>query len=334
MSLLLVVDQLQKCYPTRGSHRRWRLRRTSRRKASQSRLHAVDDMSFGLEEGESLGLVGETGCGKSTLLYLLARLIDPSEGRIVFDGRDISRIPARQFARSEVRMQLQVVFQNSAGSLNPRATVLDCIAEPLRRLQGVASRHELVARVAEVTARVGLPDDCFMRLPHQLTEVQQVCVNIARAIALRPRLLLLDEPTAGLDVSGQALILQLLDMLNRDFGMTSIIVSRDLNALRLLCRRVMVMYQGKMVEIGMTEDIFQHPLHPYTQALVAALPDVDHRQRFERLTLYGEPRRPIDPEPNTCRLFERCPKSQALCRQVMPVLKRYAPRHSAACHCI
>ncbi len=332
MSVLLVVDQLQKYYPIRDAHRSRRLRHASRRKGSW--LHAVDDVSFGLEEGEGLGGVGESGCGKSSLVYLLARLIDPSEGRIVFDGQEISRIPAQAFVRAEARRQVEVVFQNSAVSLKPRSTILDCVAEPLRRLRGVESRHELLARVADLADRVGLPDDVFLRLPHQLTDGQKVCVNIARAIALRPRLLILDEPTAGLDLSAQALILKLLVMLRRDFGMTYIVVSRDFNVVRLLCDRVMVMYQGRIAEMGVTEEVLQQPLHPYTQALITAMPHPDNQPCFERVTLYGQLGQPIDPKPEACRLAERCPKSQSLCRQVRPVLKRYAPRHSAACHAL
>lgn len=326
MSALLVVDQVKKYYPANRDLRGWW------RKPQRSFLHAVDRVSFGLEEGESLGLVGESGCGKSTLVHLIARLVDPSAGRIVFNRQEIGRIPARQFARLDARAQIQMVFQNSADSLNPRYKAFDCIAEPLRRLKRVSSRHELLAQVADLADWVGLTGDLLTCLPHQLTHDQQVCINIARAIALRPRLLMLDEPTAGLDASEQALILQLLVTLRRDLGMTYIVVSRDLNVVRLLCDRIMVMYQGKTAEIGMTEDIFQHPLHPYTQALVSAIPTPYHRQRFERITLYGEPRRPIDPNPDTCRLSERCPKSQGLCNQVMPVLRRYAPHHSAACH--
>ncbi|PON16707.1 peptide ABC transporter ATP-binding protein [Candidatus Entotheonella serta] len=334
MSMLLIVDQLQKYYPMRSGRRNWRWWRAARCKPLRSCLYAVDDISFGLEEGECLGVVGESGCGKSTLVYLLARLIDPSAGRIVFDGKDLSRIPAQEFAQAKARAQLQVVFQNSAESLNPRLTILDCMAEPWRRLQGVESRHELVARVGDFIDRVGLPDDVFLRLPHQLTEGQKVCVNIARAIALRPRLLILDEPTAGLDISAQSLVLQLLDTLRRNFGMTCIMVSLDLNVMRLLSDRVMVMYQGRIAEIGITEDVLQRPLHPYTQALVSAMPAPDNRQGFERITLYGQLGRAIDPKPEACRLAERCPKSQDLCRQVRPVLKRHAPHHSVACHAV
>ncbi|ETW95818.1 MAG: hypothetical protein ETSY1_29080 [Candidatus Entotheonella factor] len=326
MNLLLFVDQVQKYYPvSRGLGAWWC-------KPQRSHLYAVDDVSFGLEEGESLGLVGESASGKSSLVHLIARLIDPSTGRIVFDGQEISRIPARQFAHLDARAQIQVVFQNAANSLNPRLTVFDCIAEPLRCLQRISSRHELLARVADAVDRVGLSGDLLTCLPHQLTLGQRVCVHIARAISLRPRLLMLDEPTAGLDASVQAMIVQCLGRLRRDLGMTYIVVSRDLHVVRLLCDRIMVMYQGKIAEVGMTEDIFQHPLHPYTQALVSALPDPYNRQRFERITLYGEPHRPVDPNPDACRLSERCPKSQILCGQAMPVLRRYASRHLAACH--
>lgn len=336
MSDLLAVQHLQKRYPVGGAPpgigRGWwdRLRRVKTDAPGQAFLHAVDDVSFTIRAGESLGLVGESGCGKSTLVRLLARLIEPTAGQIVFDGQDIGAIPIGRFGRQPQRSQIQVVFQDADDSLNPRFTAFDCIADPLRRMARLTSREVLRARVAEVAKMVGLASELLGRFPHQLSGGQKARVNIARAVALHPRLLILDEPTSALDVSVQALILKLLDELRHHLGMTYLFVSHDLNVVRLLCDRVMVMYLGKPVEIGTADKIFDHPVHPYTKALIAAIPG--HTQRSDRLRLSGEPRSPINPDPRVCRFFGRCPDSQALCQQVMPVLQQQTPEHAVACH--
>lgn len=340
MSALLVVRQLHKTYPLAGSPVRrvnaWLRRRHSQGGVSDSQgqtfLHAVDDVSFSIEEGESLGLVGESGCGKSTLVWLLARLIEPTAGSIVFNGTDIGAITVGRFGRRPERGQIQVVFQDADDSLNPRFTGLDCIAEPLRRLARLGSPQAVRARVDELAKLVGLPAEYLGRFPHQLSGGQKARVNIARAIALNPRLLILDEPTSALDVSVQALILQLLADLRRTLGMSYLFVSHDLNVVRLLCDRVMVMYLGKTVEIGTAEDVFRRPLHPYAHALVSAIPQHEALQPAQRIQLAGEPRSPINPDPHVCRFYGRCWKSQELCRQVMPGLVQHAPGHVAACH--
>jgi len=293
-------------------------------------LHAVDDVSFTIKAGESLGLVGESGCGKSTLVRVLSRLIEPTAGDIVFNGKQIGAIPVERFGRQQERRQIQVVFQDSDDSLNPRFTAFNCIADPLRRMAHLASRDALRARVEELAKLVGLPSELLGRLPHQLSGGQKARVNIARAIALHPRLLILDEPTSALDVSVQALILKLLGELRDHLGMTYLFVSHDMNVVRLLCDRVLVMYLGKAVEIGTTDEIFNCPLHPYTRALIAAIPG--RAQRSDRLRLTGEPRSPINPDPRVCRFFGRCPSSQDVCQQQMPVLQAQTPGHAAACH--
>jgi oligopeptide/dipeptide ABC transporter ATP-binding protein len=288
-------------------------------------LHAVDDVSLHLGAGESLGLVGESGCGKSTLARLLARLIDVSEGRIVFEGEDLARWPARRFARQPQRALIQMVFQDPTDSLNPRYTARDTIAEPCRLLAGLdAAATE--ARVLEVAAQVGLPAELLSRFPHQLSGGQKARVGIARALAVRPKVLILDEPTAALDVSVQAVVLQLLDRLRRELGLATIFVSHDLNVVRLLTDRVAVMYLGKIVEIGPSATVFDQPRHPYTQALVSAIPGCGPRIR-----LVGEISSPIDPPATVCRFASRCPAVQAECSRQAPVLQGEAG-HLAACH--
>jgi len=313
-----------------------RVERLSRRFAVAGRrgaqLHAVDDVSFEIGPGESLGLVGESGCGKSTLVRLLARLIDPSEGRIFFDGVDLAAVPARRFARSPWRAALQMVFQDPTDSLNPRYTALDTIAEPCRLLAGMDAAQAR-ARVAEVAAQVGLPAELLSRYPHQLSGGQKARVGIARALAASPRLLILDEPTAALDVSVQAVVLQLMDRLRRELGLATLFVSHDLNVVRLLTDRVAVMYLGRLVEVGPSVEVFRQPAHPYTRALVSAIPGQGPRIRLE-----GEISSPIDPPPQVCRFHSRCPQAQDRCVRESPPLvgpgtdaSSSAP-HRAACH--
>jgi len=306
---LLQVERLSKRFPVGG-----------RRGAT---LYAVDDVSFSLQPGESLGLVGESGCGKSTLVRLLARLLDSTEGRIVFDGQDLAEIPAKRFARHPLRSAIQLVFQDPTDSLNPRYTARDTIAEPCRLLGGMDA-VATQARVDEVAAQVGLPTELLSRYPHQLSGGQKARVGIARALAPRPRLLILDEPTAALDVSVQAVVLQLLDRLRRELGLATLFVSHDLNVVRLLTDRVFVMYLGKMVEMGPSTAVFSQPAHPYTKALVSSIPG--HGQRIR---LDGEVQSPIDPPP-LCRFRSRCQSVQDRCQREMPALR--GESHVAACH--
>src|SRR5258707_14253066 len=261
---LLAVDGLRKLYPV-GTHRIWR------RGVAPSFLHAVDGVSFSVGGGEPVGLVGESGCGKSTLVRLIARLIDISNGSIRFDGAEIGLVPARQFGVSPRRAQIQMVFQDATDSLNPRFTAFRAIADPLLRLQRL-SGTALRTRVEEVARLTGLPQELLSRFPHQLSGGQKARVGIARAIAVEPRLLILDEPTSALDVSVQVVILRLFQDLKRRLGLSYLFVSHDLNVVRLLCDRVLVMYLGHIVESGSAEAIFAAPAHPYTQALLSAVP--------------------------------------------------------------
>lgn len=314
---LLEVRELSKRFPIRGT-RRW--------------LHAVDGVSFSIQPGECVGLVGESGCGKSTLVRLVARLLDPTAGRIVFGGRDIGSVPASHFAQAPERARIQMVFQDPADSLNPRFSVFDTIADPLRQLGDLRDRRQLRERVYEVADLVGLPRELLGRFPHQLSGGQQQRVGIARAIAVSPRLLILDEPTSALDVSVQAVILHLLADLQRRLGMTYLFVSHDLNIVRLLSDRVLVMYSGKIVEVGLARAMFERPRHPYTRALISAIPVVDPEARRPRIRLAGEPRSPIDPSPAECRFYGRCPEGFDRCGREMPALRPVDGDTTVACH--
>jgi len=294
-------------------------------------LHAVDDVTFSIAQGESVGLVGESGCGKSTLVRLITRMLDLTGGDIIYRGRNIGFIPARAFGTTAFRPKIQMVFQDPTDSLNPRHTAADTIAEPLMRLLGAKPGDALSRQVEEAARRVGLPAELLPRYPHQLSGGQKARVGIARAIALKPDLLVLDEPTAALDVSVQATILKLLAELKRELGMGYLFVSHDLNVVRMLCDRVIVMYLGRIVEQGPVDRIFRDPAHPYTRALLDAIPQVLGSPEA-REPLSGEPRSPVNPDPMVCRFFGRCPKQVDRCRTESPVLREVAPGHVAACH--
>ena len=240
---------------------------------------AVDDVSFKMPQGGALGLVGESGSGKSTLSRLVCRLLDPDDGDIVFNGESIARIPARAFHRSPLRRDIQIVFQDPNDSLNPRYTAFDSIAHPLRRLEGLRDGAALTSRVREAAGRAGLPMDLLQRFPHQLSGVQKARVGIARAVAPSPRLMILDEPTAALDVSVQAVILQLLDKLRREEGIGLLFVSHDLNVVRMLCDDLVVLQAGKVMEAGSSQEIFRQPQSDYTRMLLDAVPYFEPKRR-------------------------------------------------------
>ena len=319
---LLRVDHLAKRFP---------MRKGLLRRGAPSFLHAVDDVNLTIGAGECVGLVGESGCGKSTLVRVLARLLDASDGVIDFDGEDLAAVPAGRFAGHPRRRELQVVFQDPTESLNPRYTGFDCIAEPLRLLAGITEAGELARRVEEAATEVGLPLALLGRYPHQLSGGQKARVNIARAVAVRPRLMILDEPTAALDVSVQAIVLDLLADLRQRHGLSYLFVSHDLNVVRLMCDRVMVMYLGRIVESGPAAEVFANPAHPYTRLLVDALPRLGVPAPPVALPA-GEPGSPIDPDPQQCRYASRCPKAHPKCSEISPSLGSAGTAREVACH--
>ncbi len=331
MNVLLDVAELSKRFPVgRVAGPIGRLRR--RLRGGPERLpmvHAVDNVSFVIGRGETVGLVGESGCGKSTLVRVITRLIDPSEGSIKLGRRELSLLPSRRFARDSARAAIQMVFQDAGESINPRFTVFDAIADPLRRLKKLKGAA-LKSKVEQAAQQCGLPLEFLGRFPHQLSGGQRARVGIARAVAVEPDLLVLDEPTAALDVSVQVVILQLLQRLKEELGISYLFVSHDLSVVRLLCDRVLVMYLGKIVEAGPAREVFDHPLHPYTRALVDAVPSLDSKFA-DHLRLPGEPMSPIDPDPNVCRFYGRCPRGVELCKSAMPALRRLG-NQDVACH--
>jgi peptide/nickel transport system ATP-binding protein len=316
MSELLVVDALARRFPVRNMFG-WKT----------GAVRALDGVSFAVRPGETLGIVGESGCGKSTLGKTLAGIHRPGSGRIVFEGEDITRQSAA--ARRAVAPRLQYCYQDPGNSLDPRWTVRRSLAEPLV-VHAALTRSERDARIAEMLQQVGLPLGHLGLYPHELSGGQLRRVGLARILMLRPRLIVLDEPTSGLDVSVQAAVLTLLRELQNAFSLTYLFISHDLSVVRMMCDRVAVMYLGRIVEIAATEALFAAARHPYTQSLLAAIPDIGGRRVTDTFTLEGEPPDPAR-LPSGCRFRTRCPRVAATCAGTDPALRAVAPAQSAAC---
>ena len=289
-------------------------------------VRAVDSIDFEVLPGETLGVVGESGCGKSTTARLLMQLIEPTAGEVIFDG---AAVGTRDLPLKEFRRQVQMVFQDSYASLNPRLTVEDSIAFG-PQVHGIAVA-EAKQRAHDLLARVGLEPGRFAaRYPHELSGGQRQRVNIARALALQPRVVILDEAVSALDKSVEAQVLNLLLDLKDAFGLTYVFISHDLNVVRFISDRVMVMYLGQVVEIGPAEGLFEQPAHPYTRALLSSIPSMDPDHRTEQPALSGDPPNPINP-PTGCRFHTRCPEAQAVCAQSSPRLSDLTSTHAVAC---
>jgi oligopeptide/dipeptide ABC transporter ATP-binding protein len=293
------------------------------------RVHAVDDVTFAVREGETLGLVGESGCGKSTLGRTIVRLYEPTDGKVLFQGRDISGLGSR--ALRPLRKQMQMVFQDPYASLNPRKRVGSIIGTPLK-IHGVA-KSERRQRVQELLERVGLSPEHYNRFPHEFSGGQRQRIGVARALALNPKLIVADEPVSALDVSIQSQMLNLLDDLQNELDLTYIFIAHDLGVVRHVSDRIAVMYLGKLVELSPAEELYQRPIMPYTEALLSAvpIPDPDLSHKRERIVLQGDVPSPINP-PSGCRFHPRCRYMTDICKEVEPPLTNYGNGHLAACH--
>jgi oligopeptide/dipeptide ABC transporter ATP-binding protein len=291
-------------------------------------LRAVDGISLDVMEGETLGVVGESGCGKSTLGRLLVRLLDATSGSLTFDGADMLKLRGSQL--KAVRRDIGMVFQDPFASLDGRMKVGDIIAEPID-IHRMATGQARAKRVAELLGLVGLPASAAERHPHEFSGGQRQRIGIARAVSLRPRFVVLDEAVSALDVSVQAQILQLLDDLQREFRLTFVFISHNLAVIRNVANRIAVMYLGKIVELAPAASLFQAPSHPYTQALLSAIPIADPGRRRQRVVLKGDVPSAFAP-PSGCRFHTRCPLAQDICRTTQPPDVAVAPGHTAACH--
>jgi peptide/nickel transport system ATP-binding protein/oligopeptide transport system ATP-binding protein len=320
MSALVEVRDLVKHFPiTRGI--------VFQKKVGDVR--AVDGLNFDIERGETLGIVGETGCGKSTTARLVMRLLDATSGEIRFDGEDITRLRGARL--KAIRREMQMIFQDPYSSLNPRKTVGSIISEPFIIHKLEQDRVKRKQAVQELMETVGLNPEHFNRFPHEFSGGQRQRIGVARALALKPKLLIADEPVSALDVSIQAQVLNLLRDLQREFGLTVVFIAHDLSVVHHMCDRVAVMYLGKIVELGSSDALYSHPNHPYTGALLAAVPVADpSRHSNERRLLTGDVPSPANP-PKACRFHTRCPKAQDICSIEEPQLEQRSGTE-VACH--
>ena len=296
-------------------------------KRTVGQLQAVDGVDLDVHRGETVGLVGESGCGKSTLGRTLIRLIEPTAGEITFDGVDLLRLGSREL--KSMRRNMQIVFQDAVGSLDPRMTVKELVGEGLK-IHGM-DRKGRDRAVLDVLERVGLSPEAAARYPHQFSGGQRQRIGLARALVLRPKFIVADEPVSALDVSIQSQVLNLLVELKHEFNLTYLFVAHDLAVVGYISDRVAVMYLGKIVELATSEDLFRRPLHPYTMALLSANPEPIPGRKSQRIVLEGDVPSPINP-PSGCRFRTRCPLAQEICAEVEPLLEDHGQGHAAACH--
>jgi oligopeptide/dipeptide ABC transporter ATP-binding protein len=315
---LLEVNNLVKHFPIKGGI----LRRTV------AVVKAVDGVSFTLKRGETLGLVGESGCGKTTTGRTILRLEKATDGEVIFDGKDV--LAASGSKLKALRRDMQIVFQDPYASLDPRMTIGESVAEGLT-IHGIGSKAERIERVREVLAKVGMHPSHMERFPHEFSGGQRQRIGIARALVMNPKLIVCDEPVSALDVSIQSQVLNLLRNLQQEFGLTYLFIAHNLSVVEHISNRVGVMYLGKMVELADRMELFRRPLHPYTKALISAIPIPNPTIRRERIILQGDVPSPINP-PKGCRFHPRCWMARDICREVEPVFEEKAPGHWSACH--
>ena len=297
-------------------------------KTKRGTVHAVDDVSFTIKKGKTLGLVGESGCGKTTTGRTILRLTEPTSGQILYNGRDICTLSKRELKKA--RRDMQLIFQDPYSSLDPRKTVSQIIAEPIIANKLIVGRDNIDARVNELMHTVGLAPRLFNTYPHELDGGRRQRVGIARALAMQPHFIVCDEPVSALDVSIQAQILNLLKTLQEEMGLTFIFITHDLSVVNHFSDDIAVMYLGKIVEMASSEELFSHPRHPYTQALLSAIPIPDLSEKRERIIIKGEITSPIDP-PDECRFYKRCNYACDACRKT-PQLEEVCPGHFVACN--
>ena len=315
---LLEVRHLRKCFPIKKSL-------TGK---VQQELVAVDDVSFKLKPGETLGIVGESGCGKTTMGRTILKLHPSSGGQIIFDGKDITNYKSAQMR--PIRTQMQIIFQDPYSSLPPRSTIGDILSEPVK-VHNIVPPSEVKDYVMDLMEKCGLRDYYYERYPHEFSGGQRQRICIARALSVNPKLVVCDEPVSALDVSIQAQIINLLKELQASMGLTYLFISHDLSVVKFISDKIGVMYLGSMVEFGNKKEIFSNPLHPYTKALFSAIPNPNPDIKMNRIVLSGDIPSPANP-PKGCRFHTRCPHAKEICKHVCPKYKEYEPGHFAACH--
>jgi len=316
---LLEVNNLKKYFPVKAGIF----------KRTVAHVKAVDDISFAVKEGETLGLVGESGCGKSTTGRTILRLLEATEGEVIFEGKDVMALNKTQLR--EIRRDMQIIFQDPYASLNPRMTVADIVGEPLDIHNLAANKKERNKKVKEILENVGLGEEYMNRYPHEFSGGQRQRIGVARALAVDPKLIIADEPVSALDVSVQAQVVNLMQDLQKDYGLTYLFIAHDLSVVKHISDRVAVMYLGKIVELADKKELFRNPIHPYTQSLLSAIPEADPKKKKDRIILEGDVPSPVDP-PSGCRFHPRCPKAFDKCPVIEPEFKEYGDGHFAACH--
>ena len=314
---LLEIKNLKKYFPLHGGFFRRKI----------GHVKAVDNISFGLKKGEIFGLVGESGCGKSTAGRTITRLLKPTAGTIHFDGENITNLRGKKLRKN--RQNMQMVFQDPYASLNPKMMVGDIIAEPIVNYRHIR-KSDLREQIVDLLQKVGLPEDAYKQYPHEFSGGQRQRIGIARALALKPKLIVADEPVSALDVSVQSQVLNLLKHLQHEFDLTLLFIAHDLSVVKHMSDRIGVMYLGNIVEIANKDAIYNDPLHPYTEALISAIPQPDPKRRRQRIILSGDVPSPLHP-PTGCPFHPRCPVAMEKCRQKKPALKEVKKEHKVAC---